>query len=1353
MNTLNLCISYQHFIEGLAKDMIGRKMTRLVLLMISLLIIPVVYPMQAHANFSDTIEKSTIHSYSGGTSAFSALAQSPEGVIYLAYVSKFNEEIEIRKWDGNGWTSVTSVTKTMAGASSISGYLDLVVDAENHLHLVFYMADGTDISSPRGIKYGYFNGSGWTFSTVESASDSKGWKTFNNPKIAVDSNGKAHVAYTYFDTNGTRQSQLKYAHNSSGSWQVTSVATKTGTNDWQFLAGIAVSNQNRIYISYQLDSQYKFTSKSQADANFGSPEEVANQVYYSVPVVIDSNDRLYFMYSDISGNAHLATYAEGQWQRKQVYEGSPSRFLYPLDLFVFGTKKYSMMFSIANTYSDYYYFALADDGSQTSVGHQIAKSADDYDYEGVFVADSAGNYIVVVQDGSWSKIFSLSGNSTAFGLSLQDTTPPDPPLITSPAGGAHVNSLKPTYGGTAESGSTVEVFVDGSSIGTTTADGTGNWTLTQPTDLAEGSHTVKATATDAAGNESVESAPVSFTVDVTAPGAPVITSPTDGALVNVKRPTYSGTAEAGSTVKVIVDGSSVGTTTADGTGNWTLTQPTDLADGAHTVKATASDAAGNTSPDSAAVSFTVEVPGPDAPVILTPADGAVVNVKQPTYGGTAEAGVTVEVFVDVLSIGTVTADVYGQWTLTQPTDLTEGAHTVKATATDAEGNEGGESALVSFTVDVTAPGAPVITSPTDGAVLNIRKPTFSGTAEAGSKVQVFLNGSPVGTTTADGAGSWTLTQPADLADGVYLVNANAVDAAGNTSADSAAVSLVVDLTAPAISGAQVSANNAYVDVTFSEGIYGTDQGSGAIDKNDLMLVFTPGNGGASSVEILDVRKPDTASAESAGALVGGETVIRVFLTVSGTENGTGTIEIRPADAASIFDLAGNASSDLETTGPLSLNDTRSVPSTPYNPPESAVENDRDGLDVYVNGQKIEKIARANVKTINGKKVTSVTVDEQQLNDRLDAVEPGYIVAIPVHNGSDSLIAELNARIVSNMAAKEAVLEVQNELGAYILPAREANIEAVLRQFGSGTAPEDVKIRVEMTLLDDSEVATGSSNLQMVAPAVEFRIVAVYGDQEIQINAFSSYVERMITIPDEVERNRITTGVVMLPNGEMGHVPTKVLELDGSQYALINSLTNSVYSVIYHEKMFEDVRSHWAKGYIENMASRLVLKGTSDDRFDPDANITRAEFAAIVVRALGLHSAANGGRTFSDVKSTDWYASQVQIAASYGLMEGYADSTFRANAPITREEAMAVIARAMALAGMDTSLSAERQEQLIAAFADGGSVSRWARQSAALNIHHGIFQGNGGALNPHNPISRAETAAVIQRLLQKADLID
>jgi hypothetical protein len=246
---------------------------------------------------------------------------------------------------------------------------------------------------------------------------------------------------------------------------------------------------------------------------------------------------------------------------------------------------------------------------------------------------------------------------------------------------------------------------------------------------------------------------------------------------------------------------------------------------------------------------------------------------------------------------------------------------------------------------------------------------------------------------------------------------------------------------------------------------------------------------------------------------------------------------------------------------------------------------------------------------------------------------------------------------------------------------------------------------------------------------------------------------MISIPDEVERSRITTGVVMLPNGEMGHVPTKVIENDGSQFALINSLTNSVYSVIYHEKTFSDIRSHWAKAYIENMASRLVLNGKSEDRFDPDENITRAEFAAIVVRALGLHSAVGGGNSFTDVKSTDWYASAVQIAASYRLLEGYADGTFRANAPITREEAMAVIARAMALAGMDTSLSAERQEQLISAFADGGSVSLWARQSAALNIHHGIIQGNGGALNPQSPISRAETAAVIQRLLQQADLID
>lgn len=647
--------------------------------------------------------------------------------------------------------------------------------------------------------------------------------------------------------------------------------------------------------------------------------------------------------------------------------------------------------------------------------------------------------------------------------------------------------------------------------------------------------------------------------------------------------------------------------------------------------------------------------------------------------------------------------------------------------------------------DTTPPDPPVILSPAGGAYVSEKQPTYSGTAEANSTVEVFVDGSSIGTTAAEGSGNWTLKQPTDLADGSHTVKAKATDAASNTGPESNAIGFTVDTVAPEISEAAVSANNTYVDVTFSEGVYGTDQGGGAIDKDDLVLIFTPGNGGATMVDILDVRKPDAATLETAGMLTGGETTIRVFLNVTGTDNGTGKIEILPADAASIFDRAGNAASELETTGELTLKDTTSPPPAPVSP---VID---DGLDVYVNGEKVEKIAHADAVTINGKKVTTVSVDEEKLNQKLDTVDPGYTVLIPVHNDSNTLIAELNARMVGNMAAKDAVLEVQTEQAVYVLPAKELNIDAVLEQFGSAAAPENIEIRVEMTLLDDSEVTDGG-NLQRVAPVVDFRITASFGDEEISIHQFTSYVERMIAIPDGVERNRITTGVVILPDGTMHHMPTKVLGNADNQYAVINSLTNSIYTVIYNEKTFEDIRDHWAQDYIENMASRLVLTGKSDQAFDPDADITRAEFIAIVVRALGLHSAV-GNHAFRDVKSTDWYASAVQIAVSYNLIQGYPDGTFRPNAPITREEAMAVIARAMALAGMDTSLSAERQEQLLAAYTDGGSVGRWARQSAALNVHYGIFQGYQQALRPQDSISRAETAAIIQRLLQQADLIN
>ncbi|HEX8704183.1 MAG TPA: Ig-like domain-containing protein, partial [Myxococcaceae bacterium] len=378
-----------------------------------------------------------------------------------------------------------------------------------------------------------------------------------------------------------------------------------------------------------------------------------------------------------------------------------------------------------------------------------------------------------------------------------DTAAPAAPVVTTPANGSTIPVNRPTYSGTAEPGSMVTVIVDGVSVGTVIADAAGNWSVTPAVPLPDGPHMVNATATDAAGNTSPASNTNTFTVDTLAPAAPVVTTPANGSTTNDNTPTYTGLAEPGSMVTVIVDGAPVGTTTADAAGNWTFTATAPLADGPHTVSATATDVAGNTSPASNTNTFTVDTAAPAAPVVNTPANGSITNDNTPTYTGLAEPGSTVTVIVDGTPVGTTTADAAGNWTFTPVVPLADGPHTVRATATDAVGNTSASSNTNGFTVDTGAPAAPVVTTPANGSITNDNTPTYSGTAEPNSTVTVIVDGAPVGTTTADAAGNWTFTPAEPLADGPHSVRATATDAAGNTSPASNTNTFTVDTAAPA----------------------------------------------------------------------------------------------------------------------------------------------------------------------------------------------------------------------------------------------------------------------------------------------------------------------------------------------------------------------------------------------------------------------------------------------------------------------------------------------------------------------------------------------------------------------------
>ncbi|AMX85752.1 hypothetical protein A4W92_01945 [Pseudomonas aeruginosa] len=290
---------------------------------------------------------------------------------------------------------------------------------------------------------------------------------------------------------------------------------------------------------------------------------------------------------------------------------------------------------------------------------------------GQVTADGSGNWSftpgIPLPDGTVVNVVARSPSNvdSAPAVITVDGVAPAAPVI-DPSNGTEIS-------GTAEAGATV-ILTDGGGnpIGQATADGSGNWTFTPSTPLANGT-VINAVAQDPAGNTS---GPASVTVDAIAPPAPVI-DPSNGVVI-------SGTAEAGATV-ILTDGNGnpIGETTADGSGNWTFTPGTPLANGT-VINAVAEDAAGNAS---GPASTTVDSVAPSAPLLSISADGALLT-------GTAEPNSQVRIVVngDTANPITVTVDGAGNFSLPFAPPLITG-ELIAGVAVDAAGNVSGPATI------------------------------------------------------------------------------------------------------------------------------------------------------------------------------------------------------------------------------------------------------------------------------------------------------------------------------------------------------------------------------------------------------------------------------------------------------------------------------------------------------------------------------------------------------------------------------------------------------------------------------------------------------------------------------------
>ncbi len=357
--------------------------------------------------------------------------------------------------------------------------------------------------------------------------------------------------------------------------------------------------------------------------------------------------------------------------------------------------------------------------------------------------------------------------------------------------------------GTAPANSSVKLTRVGTGVvGTVSAGSGGLWSYDYTgTTLAEGTHQFTATAT-VGGVESSVSNTLTVVVDVTAPDAPSAPA-LQGSSANATtatQPSFQGTAEPNSFVRVYTGSTQIATAYANGSGEWVASSTTTLSEGSHNITATATDVAGNTSIASQVFALLADRTAPATPdtPIMVNGDGRYTNEPFPTFNGTTEANATINIYNGGVWIAALTADNEGKWVYTAASALSDGDHTITVRAADALGNTSSVSSPLTITVDTQAPDTPADPALTGGhdGYINNNTPVLTGSAEAYATVTIYHDGQAIGTTVADDSGNWSYTFDPALADGDYTLEVTATDAAGNTSNHSGSTPIHVDTQNP-----------------------------------------------------------------------------------------------------------------------------------------------------------------------------------------------------------------------------------------------------------------------------------------------------------------------------------------------------------------------------------------------------------------------------------------------------------------------------------------------------------------------------------------------------------------------------
>lgn len=365
-------------------------------------------------------------------------------------------------------------------------------------------------------------------------------------------------------------------------------------------------------------------------------------------------------------------------------------------------------------------------------------------------------------------------------------------------------------------------------------------------------------------------------------------------------------------------------------------------------------------------------------------------------------------------------------------------------------------------------------------------------------------------------------------------------------------------------------------------------------------------------------------------------------------------------------------------------------------------------------------------------------------------------------------ADLTAAIASaGNSAGSLVISTNKEQAKLVLTGRQVELLSALPKkstvvFSAGgssvvlplslmsLAPSNSSLELEIKpAADSSAFVTALGNGKLIGQPVSFEAdwTTAAGRKPVDIPNHL-FITRTFTVPGSFELDE--AGVLYEEDGAVSPVASILSkQADGTTKVTVSRPGFSVYALATRTVNFTDLDDSAAARVIEALAGKWIINGTSATTYSPDASLSRAEFTALLVRALGLKSTALA--SFTDVKKGDWFAADVAAASEAGLIQGIGKGKFAPHDKVSRQDLAVILERALKLAGIELTT-----DQTVA-YTDLAHAAAYARESIQKLTNAGVL--NGYLLSgktyyqPNAPADREFAAVALYQWLLKAKLMN